>query len=293
MANSDITLVTVSDDRYGRKDGKYSATQDKIETLFRNNSHLNVTKFKTWKWSSLIQTDFYKNNKVMLDNPDPSMNGRAYKSYAVHEAMSSIQNGDFLIYTDTSPEMWSAFNINTKIDGKKFNTDLLKKMCYNNNGILTAHVQWNYGVHMAYAELGHHTHANFTLDRCINKMGLQQYRSSLQHASGMWVIQKSPDTSKVIEEWLFWNQIDECASLGPADTDPTKYTNHAYWKEEENNKIGHRHDQSISGLLINKMNNNLIVPPENMDGFHPYNFLQFAKTDVNYTFINSNRIHGS
>lgn len=289
--NSSITLVTVSDDRFGRKDGKYSLTQDKIETLFRNNSHLNITKFKTWKWSHLIKTDFYQTNKMLLDNPDPSMNGRAYKAYVINEALTSIPNGDFIIYTDTSPEMWSAFATNTQISPTKYDTKILKQMCTNNNGILTAHVQWNYGMHLSHGVLGHHTHANFTLDKCINKMGLQQYRPSLQHASGMWVIQKSPATSQIIEEWLFWNQIDECASLGPATTDPTKFQNHIYWKEEENIKIGHRHDQSISGLLINKMNNNLIVPPENMDGFHPYNFLQFAKIGLNYTFINSNRIH--
>lgn len=293
MNDSAITLVTVSDDRFGRKEGKYGVTQNKIETLFRYNPHLNITKFKTWRWPNLIATEFYKKNKAMLDNPDPSMNGRVYKPYVIHDAMLAIQNGDFLIYTDTSPEMWSAFNTDTKISGIKYDTNILKTMCHNNNGILTAHVQWNYGVYMAHGELGYHTHANFTLDRCINKMGLQKHRSSLQHASGMWVIQKSPATSQLIEEWLFWNQIDECASLGPISTDPAKLLNHAYWKEEEHVKVGHRHDQSISGLLINKMNNNLIVPPENMDGFHPYNFLQFAKTNINYTFINSNRIHGS
>jgi hypothetical protein len=103
------------------------------------------------------------------------------------------------------------------------------------------------------------------------------------HASGMWVIRKSPETVKLVEEWLYWNCIDECCSLGRAEVEDDC----SFWDAEEDFKIGHRHDQSISGLLINAMGNKLVEIPDDHAGMHPYNFLQFARTDVNYKFIDS------
>ncbi len=100
----------------------------------------------------------------------------------------------------------------------------------------------------------------------------------------MWVIRKTPATVAFVEEWLKWNCIDECASLGPADGDGS---NMLYWWQEEHIKMGHRHDQSISGLLINKIGNKLVEIPDDCAGMHPYNPLQYARTDVKYKFIDS------
>jgi hypothetical protein len=118
----------------------------------------------------------------------------------------------------------------------------------------------------------------------MNVMGLQKHRFDYMHASGMWCIRKTAATVAFVDEWLKWNCIDECASLGPADGDGS---NMLYWWQEEHVKMGHRHDQSISGLLINKMGNNLVEIPDNCGDMHPYNFLQYCRKDVNYRFISS------
>jgi hypothetical protein len=109
-------------------------------------------------------------------------------------------------------------------------------------------------------------------------MNCQDYKYSLQHASGMIVLQKCQKSIDFVNEWLHYNLIDECCSLGwIIDTKPV------FWEEEVNayGKFGHRHDQSISGLLINKMHNKLVKSVSN------YNFLSFCRKDYNYTFIDS------
>ncbi len=176
---SDVLLVTVADDRYGRKQGKYGETQDKILKIFLNNLDFGIKKFAMWKWKHITQTDFYKENKAFLDNPNPSKNGRVYKSFVILDGLKQLQDGEFLIYNDCSPELWKNFDENYKVDKTKYNINVLKKLCISNNGILTIHVKWDNGKHVRRGEPGSHTHANFTLERCMKKMGLSEYRDSL------------------------------------------------------------------------------------------------------------------
>ena len=116
MRKEKIVLVTVSDDRSGRKDGKYSETQDRVLDLFRNNSTFGVTDFSFWKWEDIKNSEFYKKNNRMLDQIDPAMNGRCYKPFVILESLRSAEDGDFIIYNDVSPELWSKWEHNKIID---------------------------------------------------------------------------------------------------------------------------------------------------------------------------------
>jgi hypothetical protein len=269
-------LVTVSDDRSGRKGGKYEETQDRVRNIFSSNSWFGITDFSFWKWADIIQTEFYSDNKKMLDQFDPAMNGRCYKPFAILEGLKSIGEGDFLIYNDVSPEWWSIDGINSEM----YDLQIIKDLCIINEGILTADVTWTCN-----SELGDHTHENFTTEKCINKMGMQDFKHCLQHASGMIVLRKSEKSLDFVQEWLKWNTDPECASLGGVDTDPVAPEKCIceYWHEEvaKYGKIGHRHDQSISGLLVNKMGNKLVKNTGN------YNFLSFCRRGFDYQFTDS------
>jgi hypothetical protein len=173
---------------------------------------------------------------------------------------------------------------------------VIKFLCANNGGILSSCARYENNIY-------DHTHENFTLERCMNKMGMQEYKHGLQHASGMLVFQKSPRSITFVEEWLHWNLIDECASLGPVraeDLSGFSYGDTAsglngyvvlrkpfdYWNAEvaaDYGKIGHRHDQSISGLLANKLKHKLVKETDD------YCFLNFCRKNKNYEFIDSNQ----
>jgi hypothetical protein len=271
MSTSNISFVTVSDDRYGRKDGKYSSTQDFILETLRSNSHMGFSNFFFWKFNDILSTDFYKENKKMLDNHDPAMNGRCYKPFTILEALKSIGDGDFLIYNDVSPEHWT----NLSFDSSVFSLDVIKELCNSNGGILSTESVW-----MVNNEVAPHTHENFTTESCMNRMDMQKYRHSIQHASGMIVFQKSKKTLDFVSEWLKWNLIDECASLSSLDEPIRDF----YGVDVGNcGKVGHRHDQSISGLLINDLNGKIVKNP---GGF---NFLNFCRRNFGYDFIETNQ----
>ena len=285
MNSEKVILVTFSDDRSGRKKGLYSETQDKCYNFFKNNNpSFGITDFLFMKFNDIIDTDFYNKNKIMLDIHEADMNGRCYKPYVILEGLKKINNGDFLIYNDCSPEIWNFIDTNKYIDNQKYNINIIKQLCIKNNGILTSFAS----VFINNSNENYHRHEFFTLDRCINKMGLEKYKYSLQHASGMIVLQKTEKSINFIKEWLKFNLIDEAASLGYINDDTTNNNiNRNFWNEEYINKSGHRHDQSISGLLINKMDNNLIIAPNN---YYPmYNFLSYCLLNYNYEFINSDQ----
>lgn len=274
-----VLLVTVSDDRFGRKNGEYGKTQDKIKHIFINNAHFGITDFLMLKWPQIEASQFYKDNQKLLSHQDAGKNGRAYKPYAILEALNKINEGDYIVYSDCSPEMWKMpkdFNIDPEI----FNIEILKNLCNNNGGILSCFVKWK-NSDLVQNDLGVHTHRWFTTNRCMDKMGLRFYEDGYMHASGMLAICKTEATHIFIEEWLKWNLIDECCALGSKEGEADEFWVH----ESESTKLGHRHDQSISGLLLNAINHKLIDIVYNQ--MNPYNFLQFARIGQEYKFIES------
>lgn len=272
-------LVTVSDDRFGRKEGQYARTQASIPAVI--GSHVHIDKYLMATWADIESSYFYKENEILLRNKDAARNGRAYKPYVIKQALDTLNEGDFLIYTDCSPEMWNhGFEFEFKYF--KFNIRQLHELCAGNKGILTPFVKWDTRF-IPTDGLGRHTHANFTTERCIEEMGYRRYRSSFMHASGMVILQKNNLSSLFVDTWLFYNLIPACACLG----DPAIPDDYSYWDDNEDRyKMGHRHDQSISGLLVNGLNPMLIDPPP--AHFHPYNFLNYCRPGWPYSFINSN-----
>ncbi len=285
---SRLTVVCISDDRWGRKEGLYAETQDRIKVLLENNPQLGVDEIKCWKWEDIGATQWYLDNKTLLDNKDAARNGRAYKPFIILEALKSCSFGDYVVYTDCSPEMWNMAH-DTIYPAIYYNTDVIKRLCSANNDILTIFVKWD-RVGIKSGGLGIHTHKHFTLNRCMDKMGLRQYENSYMGASGMWCIKKTESTMEFMEEWLKWNCDEDCCSMGIIAIED----DYSFWTAEsheefgkEGYKMGHRHDQSISGLLLNKRNAKFVDILYN--DMNPYNFLQYCRTDVGYKFIEGNQ----
>lgn len=267
MAKS--VLVTFSDDRSGRKHGLYGSTQKHITDLFSKCPEFGLSRVQAWTFEELKETAFYKEHQAQLDEKDPDTNGRAYKPFVILEALKSLNDGDYLAYTDTSPEMWLSVK---DINAERFHMRVLQKLCDENDGILTAFTGWPTSFD------GHHNHENFTSVECLDAMDANQYRYCTQHASGMWVLKKSPDVVQFITEWLKWNLDPRCYRLN----------SETYIKSQ---KIGHRTDQSISGILINKRRHRLVIGPvkpiPGAPPMHMYNILQFAQIGGIYGFRDS------
>lgn len=275
-----FNFVTISDDRFGRKNGLYKITQDKIDEVLK--VYFVIEKHFSFQYEDLLQTDFFQHNKNLLSNIDAARNGRTYKPWAILTALQNIQEGEFLIYSDCSPEMWNLNDLSFIND--KINLDILAELTSQNGGLFSTFVKWDTR-NIPRGGLGIHTHDNFTLNRCIEYMGMQKYKNSFMHASGIMCFQKTDAILDFVKTWLYYNCIDECSALGKAEIE----NDYSFWDAEENFKMGHRHDQSVSGLLINEGGYKLcdIVHPDELS-IPTHNFMNFCRIGYSYQFIDPN-----
>lgn len=286
-------LITVSDDRMGRKDGGYRITQDKIKELFDLNNdfgfvfqeHIDFNQF-----SSLAT--YNEATKAFLNNIDPARNGRIYKPMFIKARLDELNMGDFLVYNDCSPEIW---NLPVEqLDKGTFNLDVIKSLCVSNNDFLTAFVKWD-DKPLQKGDLGRHTHKHFTMDISLNTMydyygvGGNKFHDSYLCASGMICIRKTKNTTNIVDEWLRLSTIQECISLGNVWVE----NDYSFWEKESHiefgkpgYKLGHRHDQSILSFILNYYNYHYVDILYNE--LNPYNFLNFCRLNEQYEFINSN-----
>jgi hypothetical protein len=270
-----IVLTSVSDDRSGRKGGLYQTTQQKIEKLFNYNKWFD--RQVHWTIDNVFDTSFYYQHRKMLDEFDAAKNGRLYKPFIIQQELKRLKQGDFLLYTDCSPEMWN-FSDNWQL-GNIYGLDEIKRLCEANNDFLTGFVKWDDKQILA-GQFGKHTHHWFTLDSCLEIMEAEQHRNSFQCASGMICIRKTVETEQTVEEWLHFNSIKECACMNVDETE------NKYWSGGPGYKLGNRHDQAILSVLLNKRNLNYCDILYN--DISPYNLLNFCRKDVRYKFLNSN-----
>lgn len=260
-------LVTVSDDRMGRKGGVYGVTQQRITTicdgLVDYQYHPNI--------NDVFKTDFYRNHKQLLDHIDPAKNGRVYKPFAISEVFTKAIDGDIIIYNDCSPEMWQNPSGLDYIPNYKYSVKHLYDKVYNAGGILAPFVRWDTRK-MGPGENGIHTHMNFTTSTCIKRMfSTLEHENHYMCASGLFAFIVDKKSRAFIDSWLHYNTIDECCALGKAN----KVDDYSFWGSfEDKYKMGHRHDQSIAGLLMNEYNPLLIN--HIVGDWHVYNFINYC-----------------
>ena len=263
-----VYLVTVADDRFGRKGGRYLETQRRVQQFFAAQASFGV-KVLSFTWDDIQQSQFYRDNKAQLDDPDPDHNGRPYKAWAVLQALNVAQEGDFVIYNDASPEVWELVLRRGKIDTTRFSLDVLKSTCLANNGILSAHVPFDADGKNVVP--GAHTHENFTRPHCLEAMQATHLKDYLQHASSFLCLQKTPVSVAFVEAWLDWNTVPACYYLpGPQ------------WVEA---LAPHRFDQSISSLVLLSAGHTRVVLTTTLNDMHTYNFLQWCRKGFQYEFI--------
>lgn len=263
-------LVQVADDRQGRKNGLYSKTAADVKAIM--NLLFPELGVHNHSYNDLYK-EFAGRKTNHLSNIDAGINGRWYKPYLINKELNDLQDGDYLIYNDCSPEIWA-----TSIDHvEDFSLDVIRELTRLNNDILNPFVKWDCK-NISEDDLGIHIHKYFTTDLCMDTMGLRRFENNYLTSNGMICIRKMPETVKFVEDWLHYNLIPQCASLGVNGTE--------FWDKEQEYKVGHRHDGSIFGLLINRDNRKCVDLIHNE--MNPHCFLQFCRKSQDYEFIAAN-----
>jgi len=305
-------FVTTSDNRSNRKGGLYQVTQDKVKILlekYQKNLQIDYLRFYNWEYM-YNDKQFYNKYKYLIEWINADINGRIYKPYYILKTIEEANEGDFIIYNDVSPEIWD-FPLNNeetfiKRISPHYNLNCLKDLCISNNGIACFYPYYYYEKKYI------HIHKFFTTKECLLKMDSDKYKNSLQAISGILCFQKNKHTLKFVKEWLEKLSIIECASIcnitrigiktGPEirvynneffESTDGSLTNDI-WNDnvkEDPSIKGHRHDQSVFGLLINKYNYNIyFMNQPYLVTENPWNFfnLCFGNFKQRFTAVNSN-----
>lgn len=158
----------------------------------------------------LVQTDFYHDNKVLLDMPRG--NGYwAWKPFYILEALNTLNENDILVYLDSGDWVSSSF--------KEF---LIRKM----------------RTHDVFLTDGSYPNKVWTKRRVFDEMGCdeQKYWDAIQVEAGIVICRKCDRTMELMREWLRL-----CLMPGLVTDEPSQ-GNFPEFKEN-------RHDQSILSLM--------------------------------------------
>jgi hypothetical protein len=169
---SKVYLVTVSDDRYGRK-GSYEKVQNNIDFFFKNNN-IGLSNIFSYKWKDIYESKFYKENENLLKWTNPDLNGRVYKPYVILESLNKINDNDYLVYNDCSPEHWKFTDKTIPNIKSLVNLEILKKICNYNKDIVTVYIPGDFNDGWRGGS-GPHTHERMTHPTCIRKMNCEAY----------------------------------------------------------------------------------------------------------------------
>lgn len=178
--------------------------------------------------ANLIETDFYSENKYILDKPK----GGGYclwKPYFILQTLSRMNEGDVLVYMDSAD--W----IN-----QGFRDELLRYMV-GRHLILTA---------------GAFTHKDWTKrDTFVSMLcDTEQYHNAIQLEAGICVFKNTEYSRKILNEWLKWCTV---SAVITEDENICNLPNLDGFRE-------HRYDQSV---LTNIAIKNEIQPSDFMRKF--------------------------
>lgn len=193
--------------------------EEKQSNLIRFSQDNNIFDgYFTCNRESLIKTDFYKENKEILD----SERGGGYwlwKPYFILESLKQVEYGDCVFYIDCGDMI------------KKNIISFLSRYMINNELMITSGtVIPNY---------------KYTTKKCFSLMGCdeEKYYNFVQIEAGMICMKKTDSSIAFVQEWLSYAKNKDII---------TDINN----KDPENHKdfIDHRHDQSILTNLLAKYN---------------------------------------
>ena len=256
MLGKELTLHMVS--FYGVIDENksfHSETQLKNRQAILNKTamlHGDVDKVHSWDLQRLRATDFYNQNKALLDRPK-GCGYWAWKPYIILETLKEAKYGDFVFYCDIGrPADGIDFD-----HGNQITESLLPIVDWakRHNGMMP-------GVY-----LPHHGHSSIWIKSdCYRILDCEEERykkiPTVQAGYTMW--RKSPQAINFLEEWL-----TKCLDPRLITDDPN-----VLGGDNAPGFIRHCHDQAILTLLCEKKNITVFGDPKHQFwGFRNVNFI--------------------
>jgi len=170
-----IYFLNYADDRFKNKKGQFRKNQKKLNKSARKQGFKNII---ARNFKDLIKTDFYNENKKILDQPK----GAGYwlwKPYFILELLKKIEPGDIVLYYDCG-----SYKIKKPIQRKLVN------MCNKNKGMILP--LWG-EINSIFVKRDAFVYMN-----CDNP----KYHNAPHLMAGWMIFQKTTFNLKFVEEWL-------------------------------------------------------------------------------------------
>lgn len=218
----------------------------------------NIDEDIAWQRDDLLQTNFYINNRRILDEPRGA-GLWAWKPYIILETLKKLKPDDWVIYNDIGKPFRRGDNV------RSGNMDIGNTIYTPVNSIIefaSNHNGFTPGVWIPHYGLAH----MWTKRDCFVGMGCDQQRFHLsphvQAGYSAWSNRKQ--SINFLQEWLKWCKIPAIIS---------DHTN-IYAKPNFSDFREHRHDQSILSNLTVKHELTLFGSKEqSLAGYRNFNFI--------------------
>lgn len=220
--------------------------------------HANVDEVIQWTRDELLTSDFYQQNKRILDQP----RGAGYwswKPYIILQTLNKVGDNDWVVYSDIGKPFRRGDNTragNNAI-GNIMHTpvDSIIRYADQHNGFTPGVWIPHYGAAKMWSKRD-----------CFVGMGCDfpEYHNSGQVQAGYSCWSNSKASRAFLTQWLYWCQVEAVIS---DNTNQYGKPNFAEFRD-------HRHDQSIMTNLVIK-NNILLFGPKSksLEGFRDFNHI--------------------
>ena len=211
-----------------------------------------------WTREDLLSTDFYQQNKRILDQPRGA-GFWSWKPYIILETLNKIGKDDWLIYSDSGKPFRRSDPSragNSKIGNvMNSNFDSIIHYASINNGFTPGIWIPHYGTAKMWSKRD-----------CFVGMGCDspEYHNSGQVQAGYSCWSNSKASRDFLMQWLNWVQIEAVVTDQP----------NIYGKPNFDEFRDHRHDQSIMTNLVIKNKIKLFGPRDHsLDGYRDFNII--------------------
>ena len=218
----------------------------------------NIDKTIAWTRDDLLETEFYKNNKIILDNPRGS-GYWAWKPYIILETLKKSNPDDWVIYCDVGKPF-------RRGSEERAGNNSIGNAIYTPVDALIDYAQKNQGftpgVWIPHYGLAH----IWTKRDCFVGMDCDSseyhYSPHIQAGSSAW--SNSDESIAILTEWLKWC----CDPKIISDDDNT------LGKPNSKRFRDHRHDQAILSNLVVKNRIKPFGPKErSLNGYRNFNLI--------------------
>ena len=226
-----IHLLTYADDRFSRKEGRYRLTQERLASMLA--THPDIAGVMTFTDEDLVASEWYAKNEKLFGMGCTLGAGNAQKPYFVDKALSTLAEGQLVLYHDCTPGIWDFSK-----DYGLVSLQPLIRTCDQNGGVLVGNIS-----SLRTRARFPHLHRSMSAPALVKTLHAEEFLDRWQWCASWILLRNTEPVRKLVKEWLSLVVVPEYRTL-QAKRDAERQGNKHF--------IAPRGDQSVLTLLMLK-----------------------------------------